>query len=242
MVPDATTDYQEAKKRICSGEWQLTFALSPLVTAQALDCGQKPLYQLLGSRSYQAAYFVRGNGTLTNIKGSKQEILRQLEGKTLALNQVGSASGFYVPLYELYGRKFKKIALLGNYDTIKAKVQSGEFDVGVAPLTTITGDVDFPQNTFRVLTTSFDIPEGALLMDSKLDPVLSEKLIEILKSKDVYSKVKAPDQKNRVLTNYLLYDPSAPLPSYELFKPIKSKIDAIGDCYKRIPAIVDKCQ
>jgi phosphonate transport system substrate-binding protein len=241
LDPDATTDYQEARRRICSGEWQLSFVLSPLVTAQAIECGQKPLFQVLGSKTYQAAYFVRGNGPLRTLRGSKKQIFDQLEGKTLALNQVGSASGFYVPLYELYGRRFKRIALLGDYDRIKAQVYSGKFDVGVAPLTAITGDPDFPEGAFKVLATSFDIPEGAVLIDPKLDTCLSKKLIEILQLKEVYTKVKAPDQKNTKLNTKPLYDPSVALPSYNLFVPIIPKVNGIGDCYKKQPAIIDKC-
>jgi phosphonate transport system substrate-binding protein len=241
LDPDATTDYQEAKKRICSGEWQLSFVLSPLVTAQAIDCGQKPLFQVLGSSTYQAAYFVRGNSSLSSLKGSKDKIFDQLENTTLALNQVGSASGFYVPLYELYGRRFKKILLLGSYEKIKSQVYSGQVDVGVAPLTTITGNTTFPKNAFKIIATSFDIPEGAVLIDPKLNPCLSDKLIDILKLKEVYTKVKAPDQKNPKIHDLPLYDPDTPLPSYKLFVPIISKVDGIGNCYKKQPAIVDKC-
>lgn len=225
-----TTNYSKGAELICRGEWDISFALSPIVSAQAIDCGHSPLFPAYGGGTYRSAIFVRSDSPLA--KGFE---IDDLADKSLALNQEGSASGFYLPLHTLRGATLAKVGFLGDYDEIKSAVMSGEYDIGAAPNALITDDMLFPPGSFTVIAESVDIPKGTILINPKLNKELKQRLETILRSIDLKLLPTGGNDEP-------IYAPTAPLPNYNKVVEVIKSVEAFGDCYNRSPARFEQCE
>ena len=224
-----TTNYSRGAELICQGKWDISFALSPIVSAQAIDCGHIPLFQAYGGGTYYSALFVRSDSPLA--QGFK---LKDLADKSLALNQVGSASGFYFPLYELRGATLAKVGFLGDYDKIKSAVIAKEYDIGVAPSDLMEDETLFPVNSFKIIARSIDIPQGVILINPNLSSNLQRELKDVLSSIDPKALPQGANEEP-------LYVTTAPLPNFDKVVEVVKTIDAIGDCYAHYPAQIKQC-
>lgn len=224
-----TTNYERGAELICEEQWDISFALSPIVSAQAIECGHIPLFQAYGGGTYRSAIFVRSDSPL-----AENFSLKNLADKSLALNQIGSASGFYFPLHTLWGATLSKVGLLGDYDKIKSAVMSQEYDIGVAPDVLIADDTLFPPGSFTVVARSIDIPKGVIFISPRLSKELRQQLEAVLRG------IK-PELLPKGGNDEPLYDATAPLPSFDGVVEVIKTIEAIGDCYSRSPAQIKQC-
>ncbi|WP_373528265.1 phosphate/phosphite/phosphonate ABC transporter substrate-binding protein [Nostoc sp.] len=84
-----------AVERLEARAWSLVFA-PPGIAAIAIARYQYvPLFPLIGISNLRSIFVVRKDSPITELK--------QLQGQTVALGQLGSATGYYFPLYNLYG-------------------------------------------------------------------------------------------------------------------------------------------
>ncbi|BAQ63920.1 protein kinase domain-containing protein [Geminocystis sp. NIES-3709] len=158
---DISIPYTEAEKRIETKEWDIAFATSPILSIFAKDQGYTHLAGMFpGSTHYQSGFFVRANSpiqSLNNINSNTR----------VALGGFNSASSFYLPVYDLYGKTIT--ADTGNRSqTIIELVKEGKADVGVAAI----GDsIKKDDSDFRIIHVSRDIPGSAVYAS----PSLSQK-------------------------------------------------------------------
>ncbi|MBG1261104.1 phosphate/phosphite/phosphonate ABC transporter substrate-binding protein [Nostoc commune] len=85
----------KAVERLEARAWSLVFA-SPGIAAIAIARHQYvPMFPLLGISNLRSIFVVRKDNPISDLK--------QLQGLTVALGQLGSATGYYFPLYNLFG-------------------------------------------------------------------------------------------------------------------------------------------
>ncbi|MCC5598696.1 phosphate/phosphite/phosphonate ABC transporter substrate-binding protein [Nostoc favosum] len=85
----------KAVERLEARAWSLAFA-SPGLAAIAIARHQYvPLFPLIGISNLRSIFVVRKDNPISDLK--------QLQGQTIALGQLGSATGYYFPLYNLFG-------------------------------------------------------------------------------------------------------------------------------------------
>ena len=238
------SNYKEAIEKICNDEWDLSFAFSPLVASRALECDHTALHPAfvyeqkpLNENTYFVGFIAK--------KDSQLNSLEDIKGKSLALKQRHSASGFYVPLSMLYGKTLAKVGFLGTENEVARNVLNGNYDVGVTAMNN-----DFVMafgklnDNLKLIARSRDIPGGALLISNKLEAKLGSEnyndLLEALEQESVYKK--APKITTKDGDAYL-YHPKYPIPVYkDFFTAIVNKVDSIGDCYLKTPAQIFDCR
>ncbi|MHC5860641.1 phosphate/phosphite/phosphonate ABC transporter substrate-binding protein [Nostoc sp.] len=84
-----------AVERLEARAWSLVFAPPGLAAIAIARYQYVPLFPLIGISNLRSIFVVRKDNPITSLK--------QLQGQTVALGQLGSATGYYFPLYNLYG-------------------------------------------------------------------------------------------------------------------------------------------
>ncbi|MEH2067015.1 MAG: PhnD/SsuA/transferrin family substrate-binding protein [Nostoc sp.] len=90
-----------AVERLEARAWSLVFAPPGLAAIAIARYQYVPLFPLIGISDLRSIFVVRKDSSITDLK--------QLQGQTLALGQLGSATGYYFPLYNLYGTTLAEI-------------------------------------------------------------------------------------------------------------------------------------
>ncbi|WP_375501438.1 phosphate/phosphite/phosphonate ABC transporter substrate-binding protein [uncultured Nostoc sp.] len=91
----------KAVERLEARAWSLVFA-PPGIAAIAIARHQYvPLFPLIGISNLRSIFVVRKDNPISDLK--------QLQGQTIALGQLGSATGYYFPLYNLFGTTLAQI-------------------------------------------------------------------------------------------------------------------------------------
>lgn len=241
---DEISNYEEAIEKICRHEWDLSFAFSPIVASRSLECGHTALHPAfvyeqkpLDQNTYFVGFFAR--------KDSELNSLDDIAGKSLALKQRHSASGFYMPLSMLYGKTLDKVGFLGTENEVARNVLNGNYDVGVTAMNndSVMAFGKLNQN-LKLIARSKDIPGGALLVSDRLEAKLGSQnynsLLSVLKQESVY---KLAPKLNTKDGDAYLYHPKYPVPVYkDFFDSITSRVDSIGDCYLNTPAYIFDCR
>lgn len=148
---------EQARLRLQSGDWDLAF-LPPGLTALALEQrGSYALVRQLGRRSNaKSQMLVRAD--------SGFETRGDLRGRRLGVLPRGSLTGFYLPLFNLYGLRFSEVHYALSYAELRAMLTNGEVDV-----IAWDGSLPIDSTRFKVLhEDSHVIPLGALALSQSL--------------------------------------------------------------------------
>ena len=121
-----------------------------------------PILPLLGTPNQKSVLVVRHDSTV--------QVLGDLANQTIALGEAGSATGYYLPFYDLYGLTLQKIEFAPTPATALEWVANGRVAAGAM------AEDDFQQyrktleeGTFRILHTSRPVPPGAVLISPAVD-------------------------------------------------------------------------
>lgn len=90
-----------AVERLQARAWSLVFAPPGLAAIAIARHQYVPLFPLIGISNLRSIFVVRKDNPISDLK--------QLQGQTVALGQLGSATGYYFPLYNLYGTTLAEI-------------------------------------------------------------------------------------------------------------------------------------
>ncbi|MCC5618525.1 PhnD/SsuA/transferrin family substrate-binding protein, partial [Nostoc sp. CHAB 5836] len=163
--------YKEAQNNIANKKWDIVFANSPMNGMRAKDTSYKwlarmyPKYPL----TYQSALFVRSDSPIKSIEDIKSKT-------TIALGDFNSASSFYMPAYDLYGKSMTVTA--GHRSSkIRELVANKRADIGSGVYSTVKDD---PQ--FRVIQISREIPGTGVYLSPKLTPTVQKQIQNILET------------------------------------------------------------
>jgi serine/threonine protein kinase len=211
---DKSLSYQEVKKRLSEKKWDIAFARSPMISRFAQKQGYSYLAGMFpGSTSYQSGIFVRANSPIRSINDIKPNTI-------VALGDFNSASSFYMPAYDLYGKTFS--AKIARGDSPMSMVSQGKADVGAAAI----GDKLKSNNSeFRTIHTSRAIPGSGVYLSPQLAPEHQQiERVLLAAPKSIRAKNKA---------NY----GDVPEANYTEFDKITDRVDSIIECvdFKKNP-------
>ncbi|MBW4484072.1 MAG: phosphate/phosphite/phosphonate ABC transporter substrate-binding protein [Tildeniella torsiva UHER 1998/13D] len=151
-----------AVEQIRAAKWSLVFAPSGLAAIAIAEANYLPIFPLLGTPNQRAVLVVRND--------SPYQALGDLANQAIALGEAGSATGYYLPLYDLYGLTLKQIEFAPTSATALQWIAEDRVAAGAM------SEDDFQQHrsgfedgTFRVLHASRAIPAGAVLISPTVD-------------------------------------------------------------------------
>lgn len=205
---DKKLKYQDARSRIARKEWDIAFTLSPMNSIAAKDNGYIYIGRMFPKSPafYQSALYVRANSSIRSIDDFKSTTV-------IAMGEIGSASSFFMPAYDLYGKALT-IKKDNRGRDILAMVKKGEADVGVGAFGTLIKPED---PSLHILQLSRNIPGSGVY----LSPSLSEEDQKSIKR----ALLEAP--KNiRESANY----GPGPEPDYTIFRRIVQRVEETLSC------------
>ena len=157
---DQNLAYQEAKNRIAKKQWDIAFTLSPIISVAAKDNGYRFAALMFPENPpyYQSALYVRADSPIQSLNDITPSTV-------IALGGFNSASSFYMPVYDLYGKTLK-VDMGHRGQEIREMVRTRKADLGAGALgDTVKNDPDI-----RIIHLSRDIPGSGVY----LSPDLSE--------------------------------------------------------------------
>ncbi len=161
---EATYNEIKALEQITKQKWDLVFA-SPGLAAIAIDRHQySPLIPLEGLETIRSVIAVNAD--------SRFQENTDLAGETIALGQEGSATGYYLPIYNLYGLTFAEVRFAPTPQTSLKWLDSGEVAAAALSLKEFNQyRKNFKNNRFRIIDIdSHTIPAGAIIIADKIEP------------------------------------------------------------------------
>lgn len=156
--------YNEVKalEQIRAKVWSLVFAPPGLAAIAIAKAQYLPLFPLQGVSNLSSVLVVRRDSPIKK--------LADANGKIIALGQPGSATGYYVPLYELYGTAPSEIRTAPTPKTVLEWLAKEEVEIGALAKDEFDRfRMEFNQTPFRVLLASRRIPAGAVLISPAID-------------------------------------------------------------------------
>ncbi|HTL88752.1 MAG TPA: PhnD/SsuA/transferrin family substrate-binding protein, partial [Leptolyngbya sp.] len=165
---------RKALERLKSQAWSIVFAPPGLAAIALTQYRYTPLAPLAGVRSLRSVLVVQ--------KNSPYQTLDSLAGKTLAVGQPGSAVGYYLPLFNLYGLTLASLAISATPKAILAAIAQGKADVGALSLEEFnTYKAEVNQTDFRILfTDTHTVPPGLVLVSPNVERNLQESIQKVL--------------------------------------------------------------
>lgn len=168
--------YNEIKaiSQIKRKSWDIIFATPGLAAIAISQSQYVPLFPLEGALKSRSVIIV--------LKESLIKDIRQLGGQTLALGEAGSATGYYLPIYNLYGLTLSEIRFASTPKAVLELVANGSATAGAMSLAEYNQyRTDFPGMRFRILyTDAHEVPSGAVLVSSDLTSSQQDKIRETL--------------------------------------------------------------
>jgi len=209
---DRTLPYQEARNRIANQKWDITFAVSPVISIFAKDNGHvfvAPMFP--DSDVYQSGIFVRRESLIQS--------LDDIEARhTIALGELArSASSFFMPVYDLYG-KVLNVNYGNRGSEIRELVKLGKVDLGAAAISSF-GDAAEEDSEIRFIHQSRDIPGSGVYLSQKLSASDREVIMRLI--------LNAPEEIKRYEnSNYDIGEE----PNYDYFRGIIKRVDEVLIC------------
>lgn len=149
--------YSKVRDWLVRKEWDIAFALSPMLSVAAKENGYTFAARMFADKPlhYQAALFVKSNSLIQSLNDLKPTT-------TVALGDYNSASSFYMPTYDLFGKTLK-VDMGHRGQEIREMVKTGKADLGAAAYDTVKNDPDL-----RVIQLSRKIPGSNVYLSPNL--------------------------------------------------------------------------
>ncbi|PSN12395.1 phosphonate ABC transporter substrate-binding protein [filamentous cyanobacterium CCT1] len=151
-----------AVEQVRAARWSLVFAPSGLAAIAIAEANYLPIFPTLGTPNQRSVLVVRNDSAF--------QTLGDLANEAIALGEPGSATGYYLPLYDLYGLTLEKIEFASTPATALEWVTDGRVAAGAL------SEDDFQQyrrefedGAFRILHASRAVPPGAVLISPRVD-------------------------------------------------------------------------
>ncbi len=212
--------YNEVKavQQIKNQEWDIVFAPPGLAAIAKSQQQYTPIISLQGGDNIISIIVV--------LADSSMQDLPALQGKTVALGQRGSATGYFFPIYNLYGLTLTEVKFAPTPKKILDWIYQKEVDAGAVSL----GEYnrfrqDYPQMSFRVLHTDIhEVPNGSIILSPALDSEKRDRIYQALISA-------SPE-----LIESLGYVPEKPVPKYKYLIEVVTRVVPISERIREQPA------
>ena len=209
----------QAIEQIKRKKWDIVFAPPGLAAIAISKQLYLPLFSMEGISSRQRSLLV--------VRDDKPiQKISDLAHKTVALGEIGSAAGYYVPLYDLYGLTLAQIRFAPTPKTVLQWLSEGSVDAGAL------SEKDFElyqrdsTTKFRTLHTSRWIPSGVVLLGPVVDRNRQQ---QIQKAMSLVPGDIAADAG---------YISTAKIPDYRQFIKLVEKVRPLEPQVKQTPAVL----
>lgn len=195
-----------AIERIKSQSWSLVFAPPGLAALANTLYKYELLFSLGIDVNSRACLVVRSDSKLRNLK--------DLQGKTVALLSPGSATGYYIPLYNLHGLTLKEVLFASTPSEVLQLVADKKADVGAVSLEEFNSYRTKLSNVdFRVLFSNKEnLPPGAVLIASSVES----------KNRDLIEKYMR--EASPTLVQEVGYIPNGDVPDYKYMNSVIERV------------------
>ena len=206
-----------AIERLEAGAWSLVFAPPGLAAIAMVRYKYIPVVPLEGISNLRSIFIVR--------KDNHYRDLKQLAGQTVALGQPGSATGYYLPLYNLYGLTLAEILFAPTPKTVLEWVAQGKAAAGAVSIAEFNlYSPQIRQTQFRILYSDpHAVPPGVVL----IDPTIERRRQEYIRK--VISEFPA------ILAQKVGYVPSGQVPDYQYMFAVVERVSAIASLVQNKP-------
>ncbi|VXD15131.1 conserved exported hypothetical protein [Planktothrix serta PCC 8927] len=152
--------------------WSVVFAPPGLAAIAIHDAKYTPIFPLQSLKNY-AVIIVK--------QESSMKILKNLSNKKIALGQPGSLTGYYLPLYDLYGLTLAEIQFAPTPKMALDWLAMGKVDaIAVSENQFLEYVPQLKSSPFRILHKSRPIPSGSVLFAPTFNPQQQQNLKTIL--------------------------------------------------------------
>lgn len=207
-----------ALERIENGSWSLIFA-PPGLAAIAIDRYQYvPVFPLQGVGNTSSILVVRKDSPIRDLK--------ELEGQTVVLGKPGSATGYYLPLYNLYGLTVAEILFAPTPQIVLEWVGQRKATAGALSREEFNlYSPQFSNTEFRILFSDLhNVPPGAVLIGSTVE-----------RNREKYIR-KFMNEAPAVLAQEVGYVPNEPVPEYQYMISVVERVRSIANHLSEKPA------
>jgi phosphonate transport system substrate-binding protein len=221
---EPTLNEGRAIERIRNQQWSLVFA-PPGLSAIAISQHQySPLFPLIGVQNLRSVLVVR--------QDSEIQTIGAIAGKTVALGEPGSATGYYLPLFNLYGLTLSQFIFPPNPKAILEAVAQGQAAVGAVSMEEF--------NTYKSQAASVNlrilfadphrVPSGVVLLSPTLDRDYRETIRKVL------------SEMPSVMAQEAGFVTNAPVPNYQYMISVVERVRSIfpGDTPEKVALLQQK--
>ncbi|HEY9641486.1 MAG TPA: PhnD/SsuA/transferrin family substrate-binding protein, partial [Coleofasciculaceae cyanobacterium] len=210
----------QAVEQVNRKNWDIVFAPPGLAAIAISKDLYIPLFSLEGMSNVQRCLLiVPENSPIQNLAG--------LANKTLALGQPGSAAGYYMPLYDLYGLTLREIRFAPTPKTALQWISEGTVDaIALSEEDFERYGREFSTTKLRILSTSRQIPPGLVLLGPNTERNEQEQIQKAMRE--------APAD----IVSDAGYVPDAPVPGYTQFIEFVGKVRPLEGRVRQKPAVL----
>lgn len=205
-----------ALEQIQQKVWSLVFAPPGLAAIAISQEKYTPLFPLEGVEMLRAVLVMREESPIKK--------LSDLDGKIIALGQVGSATGYYLPIYHLYGLTLAEVRFAPTPKTMLQWIEKEEVVAGAMSLAELTQySSQFNPTKFRVIHIG-SVPPGSILVSPT---------IELNQQEQIRKALLSASQNAIASAGYL---PNAKVPNYQQLIEAVARVRAISKRLEEKPA------
>ena len=209
-----------ATRQIRSQNWDIVFAPPGLAAIGIAKKRYEPLFSMAEVSSIQTSLIIVPDD-------SPIKSISDLANKTVALGQRGSAAGYYVPLYDLFGLTLKEIRFASTPKQLIKLISEGTVDAGAISKKNFERYRRVVQGTsFRSIHEGRHIPSGVVLLSPTIERNQQQQIQ--IAMQDAPSHIAAD-------AGYL---PNAKIPNYQQFIKLVEKVRPLEKQVLQKPAVL----
>jgi phosphonate transport system substrate-binding protein len=199
----------KAIERLEARAWDLVFAPPGLAAIAIARYQYVPLFPLVGLSNLRSVLIVRKDSPILELK--------QLQGQTVALGQPGSATGYYFPLFNLYGLTLNEVISAPTPKTVMEWVAVGKATAGAVSIAEYNlYSSQLQQTQFRILFTDpHYVPSGVVLIGPNVE-----------RNRQAYIH-KVMNDLPSVLAQEVGYVPNGTIPDYQYMSSVVERVKLI---------------
>lgn len=215
---EPTFNEVKALEQIKRHTWSLVFAPAGLAAIAISKQQYVPIFALQGAANLHSVLVVKNDSPA-------QKIL-DLQNRKVALGQVGSATGYYLPIYDLYGLMLSEIVFASTPKNVLELIENGTVEAGgLSKIEYERYSRELGQEKFRILhTSSKGVPSGAVLLSPTIESSQAEIIANAMKSASPAIMQEAG------------YIPNAPIPDYKFLIKVVERVRPIVTRINQKPA------
>ena len=160
---EPTYNEVRALTQIANKKWDLVFAPPGLAAIAISQYNYEPLVPIEGIDKTRSVIITKSDLEAQN--------RQDLAGQTIALGQKGSATGYYLPIFNLYGINFKEVVYASTPEDVLELLNNNKVTVGALSLEDYNVlKRNYKANQFKIIYLDrHDVPPGAVLISDRLE-------------------------------------------------------------------------